>query len=161
MDVCALQSQLRLRGLDSAEHLVRVKRRDRLTIVEDNVLAAMTDEVALVLLPIVLYRSGQLLGTEKLPAAAHEWGIVIGFDAAYSIDAVPHRFWEWGVGFALWRGTQAPQWRSSRGSTSCSLYPSRSTARTAARYAPCFGCRMRNEVPGRLPTRPWRCTIGA
>ena len=101
-DVYALQSQLRLRGLDPAEHLVRVRGRDGRTIAEEDVVAAMTDEVALVFMPAVLYRSGQLLDVERLTREAHERGIAIGFDAAHSIGSVPHRFSDWGVDFALW-----------------------------------------------------------
>ena len=62
----------------------------------------MTDEVVLVLMPTVLYRSGQLLEVERLIREAHERGIVIGFDAAHSIGSVPHSFSDWGVDFALW-----------------------------------------------------------
>ncbi len=103
-DIHALKSQLRLRNLDPAEHLVRIKSRDGRTIEEDDAIAAMTDEVALVLLPTALYRSGQLLDIERLTAAAHERGIPIGFDAAHSIGSVLHRFSEWGVDFAMWCG---------------------------------------------------------
>ena len=49
---------------------------------EDDIVAAMTDEVALVVLPGVLYRSGQLLDMERLTAEAHARGILIGFDSA-------------------------------------------------------------------------------
>jgi kynureninase len=50
----------------------------------------------------VLYRSGQLLDIARLTAAAHERGIVIGFDCAHSAGVIPHRFDEWGVDFAFW-----------------------------------------------------------
>ena len=101
-DVYALQSQLRLRGCNPDEDLVRVESRDGRLVEEDDIVAAMTDEVALVLLPTVLYRSGQLLDVERLTKEAHERGILIGFDAAHSIGAVPHSFSGWGVDFALW-----------------------------------------------------------
>ena len=101
-DIYALQSQLRLRGLEPTEHLVEVESRDGSTIDEEDVIAAMTERVALVLLPTVLYRSGQLLDAERLTREAHERGIVIGFDAAHSIGSVPHSFSDWGVDFALW-----------------------------------------------------------
>lgn len=103
-DIHALQSQLRLRGLDPEENLVRVESRDGRLVEEGDIVAAMTDEVALVFLPTVLYRSGQLLDVERLTRAAHERGILIGFDAAHSIGSVPHAFSEWGVDFALWCG---------------------------------------------------------
>jgi kynureninase len=101
-DIYALQSQLRLRGLEPKEHLVEVESREGGTIDEEDVIAAMTEEVALVLMPTVLYRSGQLLDVERLTREAHERGIVIGFDAAHSIGSVPHSFSDWGVDFALW-----------------------------------------------------------
>ena len=103
-DIHALQSQLRLRGLDPEKHLVRVGSRDGRTIEEEDVVAAMTEEVALVFLPTVLYRSGQLLDVERLARAARERSIPIGFDAAHSVGAVPHSFSAWGVDFAVWCG---------------------------------------------------------
>ena len=101
-DVYALQGQVRLRGGDPARDLVLVPSRDGRTLAEDDLIAAMTDEVALVLLPSVLYRSGQLLDMERLTAAARERGIPIGFDCAHSVGAVPHRLSEWGVDFGFW-----------------------------------------------------------
>lgn len=101
-DVYALQSQVRLRGLDPAEHLVLVPSRDGRTVAEDDVIAAMTDEVALAVLPSVLYRSGQLLDLERLTRAAHGRGILIGFDCAHSAGSVPHRLHDWDVDFAFW-----------------------------------------------------------
>jgi kynureninase len=101
-DIYALQSQLRLRGLDPDEHLIRVKSRDGRFIEEEDVIAAMTDEVAMVILPTVLYRSGQLLDIERLTKEAHARGIVIGWDGCHSVGAIPHKFHDWGVDFAYW-----------------------------------------------------------
>ncbi|GEN44374.1 kynureninase [Alkalibacillus haloalkaliphilus] len=101
-DIYALQSQLKLHGYDPDEHLVRVKSRDGRTIEEDDIIAAMTDDVALVILPTVLYRSGQLLNIEKLTKAAHERGIPIGFDGCHSVGVIPHNFHNAGVDFAYW-----------------------------------------------------------
>ncbi|MEA2512702.1 MAG: kynureninase [Thermomicrobiales bacterium] len=101
-DLYALQSQIRLRRGDPDVDLVLVPSRDGRTLDEDDLIAAMTDRVALVLLPSVLYRSGQLLDVERLAAAARQRGIPIGFDCAHSIGAVPHRFDDWGVDFAFW-----------------------------------------------------------
>src|SRR4051794_26445576 len=77
-DVYALQSQITLRGGDPERDLILIESRDGRTIAEDDVIAAMTDRVALILLPAVLYRSGQLLDIALLTAAAHERGIRIG-----------------------------------------------------------------------------------
>jgi kynureninase len=101
-DVYALQAQIALRGGDPACDLVKAPSRDGRTIEEDDLIEAMTDEVALVLLPSVLYRSGQLFDIPRLTAAAHARGIPIGFDCAHSAGALPHRFDEWDVDFAFW-----------------------------------------------------------
>ncbi|WP_308637398.1 kynureninase [Paenibacillus silvisoli] len=101
-DIYALQSQLRLRGYDPETHLVRVKSRDGRFLEEEDILAAMTDEIALIVLPTVLYRSGQILDMKRLTEEAHKRGILIGFDGCHSIGAIPHSFSEWGVDFAYW-----------------------------------------------------------
>ncbi|PTM58992.1 kynureninase [Desmospora activa] len=101
-DIYAIQSQLRLHGLDPAEHLLQVKSEDGHTLDEDAIIAAMSDEVAVVVLSAVLYRSGQLLDMERITQAARERGILIGWDLCHSIGAVPHRLSEWGVDFAFW-----------------------------------------------------------
>ncbi|MHC0036175.1 kynureninase [Pseudoneobacillus sp. C159] len=101
-DIYALQSQLQLKGLDPKEHLIQVKSRDGRMIEEQDIIAAMTDEVALIILPTVLYRSGQLLDMEKLTSEAHKRGIFIGFDGCHSVGAIPHHFSKWDVDFAYW-----------------------------------------------------------
>jgi kynureninase len=101
-DIYALQSQLQLKGLDPKEHLIQVKSRDGRMIDEQDIIDAMTEEVALIILPTVLYRSGQLLDIEKLTSEAHKRGILIGFDGCHSVGAIPHHFNKWGVDFAYW-----------------------------------------------------------
>jgi len=101
-DIYALQSQLRLRGLDPETHLVQVASRDGRFLEEDDIIAAMTDDIALIVLPAVLYRSGQILDMERLTKAAHDRGILIGFDGCHSVGAVPHAFHDWDVDFAYW-----------------------------------------------------------
>ncbi|WP_412966506.1 kynureninase [Fredinandcohnia sp. 179-A 10B2 NHS] len=101
-DIYALQSQLRIHGYDPEEHLVRVKSRDGRYLEEDDIIHAMTDEVAMVVLPTVLYRSGQILDMKRLTEEAHKRGILIGFDGCHSVGAIPHSFSEWDVDFAYW-----------------------------------------------------------
>lgn len=103
-DIYALKSVLRLRGLDPAEHLVLARSADGLTLDEREIARHFDDTVALVFLPSVLYRSGQLLDMEFLTARAREKGIPIGFDCSHSAGAVPHELDRWGVDFALWCG---------------------------------------------------------
>jgi kynureninase len=101
-DQYAIHTQVELAGLDPAEHLVRVPSRDGRLIDEDDAIALMDDTVALALFPAVQYRSGQLLDIPRLTRAAHERGLLIGFDGCHSVGVVPHRFSEWGVDFAFW-----------------------------------------------------------
>lgn len=101
-DIYALKSLIRQRGGDPERDLVLAPSRDGRTIAEEDVIAALTDDVALALLPSVLYRSGQLLDIARLAAAAHERGIPIGFDCAHSAGAVPHELEAQGVDFAFW-----------------------------------------------------------
>jgi kynureninase len=101
-DIYALKDQLRLAGRDPEVDLVLVPSRDGHTLDEAEIVEHMTDEVALCFLPSALYRSGQLLDVERLTREAHRRGIPIGFDCAHSVGAVPHRFDEWEVDFAVW-----------------------------------------------------------
>lgn len=101
-DIYALQSQLRIHGFDPDTHLIRVKSRDGRFLEEEDIIEAMTDDIALIILPTVLYRSGQILDMKRLTAEANRRGILIGFDGCHSIGAIPHSFSEWGVDFAYW-----------------------------------------------------------
>lgn len=101
-DIYALQSQVKLKGFDPEEHLVQVKSADGHTLREEDIVEAMTDEIALIVLPGVLYRSGQVLDMEYLTAEAHKRGIEIGFDLCHSVGSVPHSLSDWDVDFAFW-----------------------------------------------------------
>ncbi|RWZ58877.1 kynureninase [Halobacillus fulvus] len=101
-DIYALKSQLELHNLSPEEHLIQVESKDGTTLAEDDIINALHSEVALLLLPSVLYRSGQLLDIERITKAAHEHGIIVGFDLAHSIGALPHHLHDWGVDFAVW-----------------------------------------------------------
>lgn len=101
-DIYAIKSQLALRGESVDENLKIVKSDQGHTLNEDDIINEMTEDVSLVLLPAVLYRSGQLLNIKKLTEAARDRGIFIGFDLAHSIGAIPHQLHSWGVDFAVW-----------------------------------------------------------
>jgi kynureninase len=101
-DLYALAAEIRLMGGDPDKDLILVESNEGGLIEEEDVIEAMTDEVALVLMPSVYYRSGQLLDMEQLTRAARERGIPIGFDCSHSVGVVPHHFDEWGVDFATW-----------------------------------------------------------
>lgn len=101
-DIYALQAQIRLHGLDLETAFIQVESEDGHTLQEEAIIEAMTEDVAVIVLPSVLYRSGQVLDMQQLTKAAHARGIVIGFDLCHSIGALPHQLHEWGVDFAFW-----------------------------------------------------------
>jgi kynureninase len=101
-DHYAVRAHLRSRGVDPDEGLRVVESRDGRTIDEADVVDALDDDVGMVFLPSVLYRSGQLLDLERITAAARDVDAVVGFDLAHSVGVVPHRLSALGVDFAVW-----------------------------------------------------------
>lgn len=98
----AVDGQLILKGLDPKECVKVVKSRDGRFLLEEDIVKAMTEDVALILLPAVLYRSGQLLDMKKITEEAHKRDIIIGWDLCHSIGVVPHDFKEINPDFAVW-----------------------------------------------------------
>ncbi|MBS3782434.1 MAG: kynureninase [Candidatus Thermoplasmatota archaeon] len=103
-DIYALKGLLELKDLDPKKKLKLVPSSDGHLLDEDKIVEMMTDDVALVHLPSVLYRSGQLLDMEYLTEKAHEREIIIGFDCSHSVGVIPHELHEWGVDYAMWCG---------------------------------------------------------
>lgn len=101
-DRYAVDSQIALKGMKVEEVLKVVESRDGVFIDEDAVIEAMTPDVAVILLPSVLYRSAQLLDMQRLTNEAHKRGIYIGFDLCHSIGAVAHDFDLINPDFAIW-----------------------------------------------------------
>ncbi|WP_221032762.1 kynureninase [Actomonas aquatica] len=101
-DAHAIESHLRLRGLDPASHLRWIRSTDGRTLETADIVAAFTPDVQLAILPGVLYVSGQLLDLPAINAAARERGVLIGWDLSHSIGAVPHHLETEGADFAFW-----------------------------------------------------------
>ncbi|MEC5424189.1 kynureninase [Virgibacillus sp. C22-A2] len=101
-DIYALKSQLQLKGYEAQDHLIQVKSEDGNTLDTQTIIDFMAEDVALIVLPAVLYRSGQILDMKTLTDEAHKRGILIGFDLCHSIGSVPHELSDWGVDFAFW-----------------------------------------------------------
>lgn len=101
-DRYAIDSQVRLKGYKVEDTVKVVKSRDGIMLNEQDIIDAMTDDVAIVLLPAVLYRSSQLIDMALLTKEAHKRNIYIGFDLCHSIGAVPHDFKSFNPDFAMW-----------------------------------------------------------
>jgi kynureninase len=97
-DVYVAQSwATRLKG-----KLLKIPSRDGHTLHPKDIAKSLTEDIALAILPTVLYRSGQRLDIESITQAAQQKGILIGWDAAHSIGAIPHQLHNWNVDFAVW-----------------------------------------------------------
>lgn len=101
-DIYAVESHLKLRGLDPSVSMRKVKSDDGYTLTLEAIEETLTDDVAILMLPSVLYRSGQLLDLKKITEMAHAKGILVGFDLAHSAGAVPHQLHNDEVDFAIW-----------------------------------------------------------
>jgi len=101
-DIYAIESQLRLRGLDPRTHLAFVASSDGRTLTDADIATAFTPDVQIAILPSVVYASGQLLDMAGITRAAHKRGIRIGWDCSHSIGALPHSLSAWDADFAFW-----------------------------------------------------------
>lgn len=105
-DRYAVQSQIRLHGLDPAEALLTIGPRDgESTLREEDVealLAERGEEIAVVLFNGVNFLTGQLYDLRRLTAAGQSRGCIVGFDLAHAAGNVPLELHDWNVDFAVW-----------------------------------------------------------
>ena len=101
-DIYAVESHLRVRGLEPKTAMRKIRSNDGYTLEMADITEELKEDVAVLLLPSVLYRSGQLLPLREITEAAHAKGILVGFDLAHSIGAMPHDLHDCGVDFAVW-----------------------------------------------------------
>jgi len=102
----ALTSHLAQRGLDPTTDLIVIEPRDGEHLVRhEDLEAAMTDrapDLALVFLSGVNFATGQALDIERLTAAGHAAGAIVGWDLAHAAGNVELALHDWGVDFAAW-----------------------------------------------------------
>ncbi len=102
-DRYAIQSYLLSQGLDPKTDLVEVSRDPKTRLLdEDAIIARMTDDIALVIMPGVVFDTGQLLEMDRVTDEARDREILIGWDLCHSVGAVPHHLIRWGCDFAFW-----------------------------------------------------------
>jgi len=105
-DSYAAQSQARLHGFDSAEAVIRLRPRPgedclRTDDVVD-VLRTRGHTIATTMLGGVNYLTGELMDIPAITAAAHDAGVIAGWDLAHAAGNVPLQLHEWGVDWAAW-----------------------------------------------------------
>jgi kynureninase len=107
-DRWAVMEQLRLHGIDPDEGLIVAQPRpgEDLLRTEDleALIAANADALAVVWLPGIQYVTGQLLDIERITAAGHAAGALVGWNLAHAAGNVPLRLHDWGVDAAAWCG---------------------------------------------------------
>jgi kynureninase len=106
-DQYALASQVAFHGLP-ADTLVEVGPRPGEHLIrEEDILqkiAELGDELALVMIGGVNYYTGQYFNLQKISAAGHAVGAIVGFDLAHAAGNVNLELHDWNVDFAAWCG---------------------------------------------------------
>lgn len=104
-DYFAVESQIRLHGLDPQECIVEWRPREDQRLHTDDLDALFQSEgpeIALVLLPGVQYLNGQVLDMRTVCRMAGDNGCIVGLDLAHAIGNVPLALHDWGADFATW-----------------------------------------------------------
>jgi len=105
-DKYAVDSQLRFHGLDPRETLITVAPRSGEDLLRtEDILAAIeknAGRLALVLLPGVQYRTGQVLDIARISAAGKAAGAIVGWDLAHAVGNAPLSLAAWDIDFAVW-----------------------------------------------------------
>lgn len=105
-DRYAVESQIRLHGLDPAECLVELEPEQGWRWIDEgrieDRLRECGHEVALVLWPGVQYASGQAFDLARIAAAARSAGAAVGFDLAHSVGNLPLNLRGLDCDFATW-----------------------------------------------------------
>ncbi|MBL0056025.1 MAG: kynureninase [Chitinophagaceae bacterium] len=105
-DQYALESQVRLHGLDPEETIIEIApRTGEHQIQTEDILSVITehsDELALVIFGGVNYYSGQVFDMHRITRAAHDAGAYCGFDLAHAVGNVELHLHDWETDFACW-----------------------------------------------------------
>jgi kynureninase len=149
IDACAfpsdrycVESHLLLHDIDPFTHLRTITPGVDRLISPSSIDSALGLEVAVLLLPSVVYTTGQLLNIQQIVSSAHRKGIVVGIDCSHSIGAVPHEFDAWNVDFAVWCGYK---YLNGGPGSSAGLYLNRRHHGTRPGLAGWFGLRKEKQ----------------
>src|SRR5690606_6340231 len=105
-DIYALQSHVKLAGLDEADTMIEIKSREgEEWIRTEDIITAINecgDELALVFLGGVNYYTGQFFDIKAITKASHDAGAKCGYDLAHAVGNVALQLHDWEVDFACW-----------------------------------------------------------
>jgi kynureninase len=105
-DRYALESQVRFHGFDPATDLIELQPDGpggtlSMAAIE-RAIAEHGDRVALIVLPGVQYRTGQVFDLAEIVRLGHAQGCVVGFDLAHAVGNLPLALHDSGADFAVW-----------------------------------------------------------
>ena len=105
-DQYVFESQAKLHGFNAEDAIVEVSPKAGTEIIStDDIITAIEknkDSAALVLFSAVNYYTGQVFDIKKITAAAHQYGMVAGFDLAHAAGNIALHLHEDEVDFACW-----------------------------------------------------------
>ncbi|WP_266156852.1 kynureninase [Dyella silvatica] len=105
-DRYAVESQIRFHGYDPASSLIELEGDEANGTISmqaiERTLAEHGSRIALVMLPGVQYRSGQVFDLKAIAELAHRHGCRVGFDLAHAVGNVPLQLHDSGADFAIW-----------------------------------------------------------
>ncbi|XP_067843296.1 kynureninase [Heptranchias perlo] len=105
-DHYAVESQIRLHGLDPKESMLLLSPREgEETLRTEDILAIIEKEgdcIAVIMFSGVQYYTGQLFDMASITKAGHAKGCFVGFDLAHAVGNVELYLHDWEVDFACW-----------------------------------------------------------
>lgn len=105
-DIYAVKTQINFHGYDPEENLLIARPGDCEHTLQTQTVESMIErhgsEIALVLFAGVNFFTGQFYDIQRITAAAHRQGCVVGWDLAHAAGNVPLALHDWDVDFAAW-----------------------------------------------------------
>ena len=105
-DRYAMESQVRYHGFSPALSLIELEGDEPNGSISmaaiERALAEHGERIALVMLPGVQYRTGQVFDLKAIAALAHKHGCKVGFDLAHAVGNLPLQLHDSGADFAIW-----------------------------------------------------------
>lgn len=105
-DHYAVESQIRLHGLDPQESMLLIHpRQGEETLRTEDVLDVIDREgssISVILFSGVQYYTGQLFNIPAITKAGHAKGCFVGFDMAHAVGNVELHLHDWDIDFACW-----------------------------------------------------------
>lgn len=100
-DHYALQSQLRMHGVDPVKGLVILPNDGGQEEIE-KILKEHGGSIAVVMMAGVQYYTGRVFDMQAITRTAQSLGAYVGFDLAHAVGNIPLSLHDWGVDFAAW-----------------------------------------------------------